>query len=279
MRKVLLTFSILLISVLVACSNGENNESTGDSGKQKGNGKAYTSGDVVDSPISLALGEPITITIPEKLNPERKYKATVYAVDYIKDIDVDTRNDDYDYIVIDWEVENIGNEKLSMVAYPRFYIHTTNGAEDSLSIDFKEMTTFEKPNLIPGGKVRGISTLKIDEGTEIASLLMEPDLIRMEGQRPIKIETDISAANDSPSALSEEIKELRNAYYAEEFSGHDNEILTGSQVSAIRLKINNYGLIMDPEKSDDFPVYDKEYLSEFIYDEDGNFQGLKFTEQ
>jgi hypothetical protein len=275
---------LVLILALVGCSD-KDAETTTKEALPKGD-YTHIDGDEVKETINLPIGQTATFIYPEsEFLEEKKIEFTIQGVDFLTSLETEPyAGEQNDFLVMDFSVKNIGENKVSYLDYPTVIIHNTTGQEETYSLEeglqYDSVSSFSKEDLLPGGETSGLVVIPLEEGASIKSIFLEPFDILGEFEYPFAL--DISnlreTASDSPTQLTETLNEKRETFLMEEFAEFDSKVVDDATASFTIPRLQNYNLIAEPNDIG-FNMHDtKEYFAEFIRD-NGKITGVKFTEQ
>src|SRR5690606_15529106 len=280
--------------VLFGCSDEASN-SKKDGEKEQEQEKevvqeknTFISGKEGQSTQEIKVGESAFFIFPKTdFTEERKVEFIVHGIDYINGEDNPdyTFNSSYDYLVLDFEVKNIGEEKISSYEYPSILLHNSSGQE--VRADLKRNNSshyyFTMPDLTPGGFSRGLAIHELKDGEEIAEILFEIsgyDNLKLDVPFTLDISDMNKLASDEPTTLYDELELLREEYLLSRFDNFIGEELSSNRISMNKDSIENYNLIIEPTdlKLGGWMSQDK-YFAEFIRDENNRIIGVRFTKQ
>lgn len=299
---------LFLVIFIVGCTNenatdnnvNENvNEHQNEALEQDTqNTNTYIDKDVVQEPHEINIGESAFIIYPETdFTEEIRVEFIVHGIDYISEIDIEgpSTNERFDFLVLDFEVKNIGEANLFPGHhYPKLIIHNSAGhqSESNLmrghqSFDKIKSHTFEYADLIPGGHSRGLAIVSLEKGEEIDSLYFDTNTYFNEKDLPpfvLNIYDVSKLATETATQTHEQLELRREEFIKDFFSDYDSKVVPISSTLG-NMIINNLSLVQlttEPEefKGDAFSFNQSvDYFAEFIRDENDRIVGVRFTEQ
>src|SRR5690606_33630348 len=170
----------------------------------------FISGKEGQSTQEIKVGESAFFIFPKTdFTEERKVEFIVHGIDYVdgeKNVDYSLLST-HDYLILDFEVKNIGEDKITSNDYPRLVLHNSSGQEVNTDIRRNKNSDyyFTMPDLIPGGHSRGLAIYELKDGEEIAEILFRTTGRFVDFDLNIPFKLDISNLN---ALASEEITNL-----------------------------------------------------------------------
>ncbi|MFC5463457.1 hypothetical protein [Lederbergia graminis] len=286
-------FSILVLFALMlfGCSSDASNDSKGKDNtevQEKENEVAQEKNTFIDGQEGqqtqeIKIGESAYFLYPEsKVTKERKVEFIIHGIDYIKEhgaMRIED-NEKYDYLIVDLEVKNAGENNVGTIIYPNIHYYNVSGQERNIkTIDYpRSKYYFKQVDLIPGGNTRGLAVFRLPEGEEIAGIVIDTWMgTSYYSDRPFSLDMSNvdKVATESATHSPEELELVREEFIKDRFGDYDGTEVKGNRLPLSRHDLVNYNLTFEPEDTD----YDAIYYSEFKRDENNRIIGVQLTKQ